>query len=48
MLEDLELDLNQGARGLPQVLGRKKSIAVMFVLVVLGVSDMLFGLFRDN
>ena len=42
VLKDLQWDLDQGVLGLPQRLGRSKSIAVAIVLVSLGLAGILF------
>ena len=39
VLKDLESDLNQGVMGMPQVLGRQKSIAMAIILAGLGILD---------
>ena len=39
VIKDLEADIDQKVMGLPQVLGRKKSIAIAVLLGVLGIVD---------
>ena len=39
VIKDLEADIDQKVMGLPQVLGRKKSIAIAALLGVLGIVD---------
>jgi hypothetical protein len=39
VLKDLESDIAQGVLGLPQVLGRKKSIVIAILLAGLGILD---------
>lgn len=39
VIKDLEVDIDQKVMGLPQVLGRKKSIAMAALLGVLGIVD---------
>jgi 4-hydroxybenzoate polyprenyltransferase len=46
VLKDLEQDRTQEVMGLPQVLGRQKSIAIAVVLVLLGISSMTLGHLR--
>ena len=46
VLKDLEQDRTQEVMGLPQVLGRQKSIAVAVVLVLLGLIAMTLGQLR--
>ena len=43
VIKDLEADIDQKIMGLPQVLGRKKSIAMALLLGVLGIVDVLLA-----
>lgn len=47
VLKDLELDVNQNVMGLPQVLGRQKSIAIALLLALLGILDAAIGISKD-
>ena len=42
VLKDLTLDIAQGVLGLPQCLGRKKSVALASVLIFLGFLDIFY------
>jgi 4-hydroxybenzoate polyprenyltransferase len=46
VLKDLELDIAQNVMGLPQVLGRKKSIAMAALLAGLGILDVVLANIR--
>jgi 4-hydroxybenzoate polyprenyltransferase len=46
VLKDLELDIAQNVMGLPQVLGRKKSIAMGALLAGLGILDVVLANIR--
>jgi 4-hydroxybenzoate polyprenyltransferase len=46
VLKDLELDIAQNVMGLPQVLGRKKSIAMAALLAGLGILDVALANIR--
>jgi hypothetical protein len=41
VLKDLESDVAQQVMGLPQVMGRKKSIVTAALLAVLGIVDVV-------
>jgi len=43
VLKDLESDVGLGILGLPQVIGRKKSVAVAIILIGLGILDVALG-----
>jgi 4-hydroxybenzoate polyprenyltransferase len=43
VLKDLESDIAQGIMGLPQVLGRKKSIVIAILLAGLGILDVVLA-----
>jgi len=43
VLKDMESDVGLGILGLPQVIGRKKSVAVAIILIGLGISDVALG-----
>ncbi|MEI6109626.1 MAG: UbiA family prenyltransferase [Actinomycetes bacterium] len=43
VLKDMESDIDQDVMGLPQVIGRKKSIVAAIVLAGLGISDVVLG-----
>jgi 4-hydroxybenzoate polyprenyltransferase len=44
VLKDIEMDIAQGVLGLPQVLGRKKSIIIAILLAGLGILDVVLAL----
>jgi 4-hydroxybenzoate polyprenyltransferase len=46
VLKDLESDIAQGVLGLPQVLGRKKSIIIAILLAGLGILDVVLANIR--
>jgi 4-hydroxybenzoate polyprenyltransferase len=46
VLKDLESDIAQGVLGLPQVLGRRKSIAIALFLAGLGILDVVLANIR--
>jgi len=46
VLKDLESDIAQGVLGLPQVLGRKKSIVIAILLAGLGILDVVLANIR--
>jgi len=46
VLKDLESDIAQGILGLPQVLGRRKSIAIALFLAGLGILDVVLANIR--
>jgi 4-hydroxybenzoate polyprenyltransferase len=46
VLKDLESDIAQGILGLPQVLGRKKSIIIAILLAGLGILDVVLANIR--
>jgi 4-hydroxybenzoate polyprenyltransferase len=46
VLKDIEMDIAQGVLGLPQVLGRKKSIIIAILLAGLGILDVVLADFR--
>jgi 4-hydroxybenzoate polyprenyltransferase len=46
VLKDLELDVVQNVMGLPQVLGRKKSIVLAILLIGLGILDVVLANIR--
>jgi len=46
VLKDLESDIAQGVMGLPQVLGRQKSILIALLLAGLGILDVVLANFR--
>jgi 4-hydroxybenzoate polyprenyltransferase len=46
VLKDLESDIAQGVLGLPQVLGRRKSIAIAILLAGLGILDVVLANIR--
>ena len=46
VLKDMELDITQKVMGLPQVLGRKKSIFMAIVLAGLGILDVAIAVSR--
>ena len=46
VLKDLESDIAQGVMGLPQVLGRKKSIVIAILLAGLGILDVVLANIR--
>lgn len=46
VLKDIEVDIAQGVMGLPQVLGRNKSIATAVLLVGLGILDVVIATSR--
>jgi 4-hydroxybenzoate polyprenyltransferase len=46
VLKDLESDIAQGVLGLPQVLGRRKSIAIALFLSGLGILDVVLANIR--
>jgi 4-hydroxybenzoate polyprenyltransferase len=46
VLKDLESDIAQGVLGLPQVLGRRKSIAIALFLAGLGILDIVLANIR--
>lgn len=43
VLKDIESDVGLGILGLPQVIGRKKSVTVAIVLIGLGILDVALG-----
>lgn len=43
VLKDLESDVGLGILGLPQVIGRKKSVTVVIILIGLGILDIALG-----
>ncbi|CAB4332789.1 unannotated protein [freshwater metagenome] len=43
VLKDMESDVSQDVMGLPQIIGRKTSIAVAVLLAVLGIADILIA-----
>jgi heme o synthase len=43
VLKDMDTDIEQDVMGLPQVLGRKKSIAMAVLLGVLGIVNVVFA-----
>ena len=46
VLKDLDLDVGQGIMGLPQVLGRQKSILIALLLAGLGILDVVLANIR--
>lgn len=46
VLKDMDTDIEQDVMGLPQVLGRKKSIAMAALLGVLGIVNVVFAVTR--
>ena len=46
VLKDLDLDVGQGIMGLPQVLGRQKSIFIALLLTGLGILDVVLANIR--
>ena len=46
VLKDIEMDIAQGVMGLPQVLGRKKSIIIAILLTGLGILDVVLANIR--
>ena len=46
VLKDLESDIAQGVMGLPQVLGRKKSVVMVILLAGLGILDVVLANIR--
>jgi 4-hydroxybenzoate polyprenyltransferase len=46
VLKDLKSDIAQGVLGLPQVLGRKKSIVIAILLAGLGILDIVLANIR--
>ena len=44
VLKDLELDISQNILGLPQILGRQRSIATALLLAFLGILDVAIGI----
>jgi 4-hydroxybenzoate polyprenyltransferase len=46
VLKDIEMDIAQGVLGLPQVLGRKKSIIIAILLAGLGILDVALANIR--
>jgi len=43
VLKDFEIDVSQGVMGLPQRLGKSRSIACAVVLVIMGLVALTFG-----
>jgi 4-hydroxybenzoate polyprenyltransferase len=46
VLKDIDSDIAQGIMGLPQVLGRRKSIAIALFLAGLGILDVVLANIR--
>jgi len=44
VLKDLQWDIDQGILGLPQILGRRKSIAIAIALAIVGIINTLIAI----